>query len=180
MSTIRGYSPTFFAVLVFTCLVGPWANAKDAVRISKVEVEIANVSMKDGSLHWKIVNRSEVEVYVYDVFLLGPAYKIERRPGMVVFCTAPVEMLASCPPNRYLPVLLMVIRSGGTIEGDFSDPEIKKLVPGSRVSMKIAVGAEPYSVAAEWQRFLNSDCKDSPYNAIVRWSTVIESKPIRP
>jgi hypothetical protein len=147
--------------------------------VSKVRFEITWASKTDRLVHWKISNNSDVEVYVYDVFLLGPAYTTEHRTGMVTFDTTPVDMLASCPPNRFLPVLLMVVRSGGTIEGDFSDAEVEKLTPGTRISLKIAVGSEPDSVIAEWLRFLSSDCKHSPYDAIVRWGTILESNSIQ-
>jgi hypothetical protein len=170
--------PTRFATLLtIQYLLGLSAHATAAERVSGVAVEIKSVSPEAGSLHWKITNQSKVEIYLYDVFLLGPAFAIERIPGTTIFDTTPLHKLASCVPNRYLPVLLIVIRSGGTIEGDFADEEIKKLARGTKISLKVAVGPEPYSVIARWQRFLNSDCKHSPYDAIATWGTIIESKP---
>jgi hypothetical protein len=154
-------------------------KASGRIKVSNVELEIGNVSTASGSLHWKIRNRSDVEVYVYDVFLLGPAFEVQRQASAVTFSTAPTRMLASCPPNRFLPVLLMVVRPCGTIEGIFSDSELKKLAPGTTVSMQVSVGPDPYSVAAEWQQFLNSNCEHSPYDAIVRWGTTIESNAVR-
>jgi hypothetical protein len=156
-------------------LPGPSGSAYAAADTPGVEFEIGAVSQRDGSLHWKIRNRSDGPVYVYDVFLLGPAFRTEHQPGLTTFDTTPVEMFASCPPNRFLPPLLIVVRSGGSIEGDFSDPQIRALMPGSRISLRIAIGREPDSVAAEWQHFLNSDCKHSPYDAVVRWATLVES-----
>lgn len=168
-------APAIAALLAVFSLGEPSRMAVGAVPISGVQVEIGMISVRDGSFHWKITNRSELEIYVYDVFLLGPAYAIERRPGVVRFDTTPISPIASCPPNRFLPVLLMVIRSGGSIEGEFADPHIRRLAPGTLVSMRIAVGSEPNSVTTEWQRFLNSDCMHSPYDAIVRWATIVES-----
>jgi hypothetical protein len=158
--------------------VGIGSGTTAAQRVSGVKVEIMAIARAAGSLRWRITNQSNAEVYVYDVFLLGPALEIERDSGMAVFSTTPSNALASCPPNRLLPPLLMVIRSGGTIEGEFSDLEIKKLVSGTRIALKIAVGPEPDSVMSEWQRYLKSDCKHSPYDAIVNWATMVQSKPL--
>lgn len=169
----------WLVALIFNCLSGGRLNAGGPTKVSNVELEIESVSTASGSLHWTIRNRSDVEVYVYDVFLLGPAFGVQHEAGAATFSTAPTSTLASCPPNRFLPVLLMVIRSGGIIEGILADPEIKKLAPGTTVSMKIAVGPDPHSVVAEWQKFLNSDCKHSPYDAIVHWGTTIESNAVR-
>ena len=74
-------------------------------------------------------------------------------------------------------MLLLVIRSGGTIEGDFSDPEIKTIV-AKRVSLKISVGPEPYTVVSQARQFEHSSCKHSPYDAIVLWGTRIESNAV--
>lgn len=167
----------FMSLLPAIWFLAATFTATAAEPASGVRVEVTAISTTTGSLRWKITNQSKAEVYVYDVFLLGPAFEVERSSGLVVFSTTPVKRLASCPPNRFLPPLLMVIRGGGTIEGNFSDSEIRKLGPGSRVALKIAVGAEPDSVMSEWQRYLKSDCKHSPYDAIVGWATIIESKP---
>jgi hypothetical protein len=113
----------------------------------------------------------------YNFFMLGPAYNIERSPGKLVFDTSPTVRVASCPPNRVAPLLLTFVRSGGVIEGDFVDDEIKQ-ASGDEVSLKIAVGSEPYKVVEEAKRFYNSNCKHSPYDAIVNWATFLESNSI--
>ena len=146
--------------------------------VSKVRFEVTRVSKRGGVLHWKIVNNSDDEIYIYNFYLLGPAYNIEQTPGRVIFDTAPIVRVASCPPNRVAPVLLLGIRSGGMIEGDFSDPEIKK-AGGKKVSLKISVGSEPDTVVAETKRFFDSDCAHSPYDAIVNWGTLLESTRIK-
>ncbi len=69
------------------------------------------------------------------------------------------------------------VRSGGVIEGDFADDELKQ-AGGDDVSLKIAVGSEPYKVVEEAKRFYNSDCKHSPYDAIVNWATFFESNSV--
>ena len=160
-------------LLVGTCTKGVGAGI-----VSGVKVSVSKVSVVAGSLHWKITNNSKEEVYVYDVFLLGPAFAIEQSHGTATFYTAPLRTLASCPPNRFLPPLLLVIRSGGTIEGDFVESEIKKVRRGTRVLIKVAVGTEPNSVTEAWRNFLSSDCRHSPYDAIVQWGTIIESNSI--
>lgn len=142
--------------------------------VGRVRFEITRESKRAGVLHWKITNKSDVEVYVYDDFLLGPAFDIERGGKRVVFDATPIATMASCPPDRFPPVLLLLVRSGGTIEGDFSDPEIAKS-RGKAVSLKIAVGSEPYSVVDEAKRLASSNCAHSPYDAIVKWGTILES-----
>lgn len=147
------------------------------VPADKVNVEITRVSKNAGILHWKITNSSGEGVYVYNFFMLGPAYNIERSPGKLVFDTSPTVRIASCPPNRVAPLLLTFVRSGGVIEGDFADDELKQ-AGGDDVSLKIAVGSEPYKVVEEAKRFYNSDCKHSPYDAIVNWATFFESNSV--
>jgi hypothetical protein len=41
--------------------------------------------------------------------------------------------------------------------------------------MRIAIFNDPYKVVAESKRFYNSRCKHSPYDAIVREGTIVES-----
>lgn len=127
----------------------------------------------------KITNGSKRAIFVYDVFLLGPAFKVDRTSRGTVFNATPTDALASCPPNRTIPPLLIVMWPGRRIEGDFVDPEIRRVAPGEKVSLRIAVGPEPDSVVAEWNRFMNGDCIHSPYDAIVNWATFIESNPVR-
>jgi hypothetical protein len=152
-------------------------RSADADRVAGLHLEIRSVSASGASLHWKITNTSDQIVYIYDVFLFGPAFKVQKRSDGVVFDTAPVETVASCPPNRFLPPLLIPIWPGRSMEGDFQDPAIKSLVRGQRISLRIAAGPEPDSISREWQEYLKSDCRHSPYDAIVRWATVIESEP---
>jgi hypothetical protein len=70
------------------------------------------------------------------------------------------------------------VRSGGVIEGDFVDTEVKK-AGGNEASLKIAVGSEPNTVVEQAKRFYNSDCKHSPYDAIINWATFLESTRIQ-
>jgi hypothetical protein len=142
--------------------------------VSKVSFEITRASYKSGSLHWKIANNSDDGIYVFNFFLLGPAFHIERTPGRTVFETTPVVRKPGCPPNRVAPIALLFIRAGGVIEGDFMDAEVTKAV-GNRVSLKIAIGSEPDTVDEEAKRFYNSNCAHSPYDAIVNWATLVES-----
>jgi hypothetical protein len=75
-------------------------------------------------------------------------------------------------------VLLLFVRNGGVIEGDFVDGEVKRS-GGKEVSLKIALGLEPDTVVEEAKRFFNSDCKQSPYDAVVNWATYLESTRVR-
>jgi hypothetical protein len=158
------------------------SNAYSAVKapdVSNVQFEITRVSKKAGVLHWKIMNNSDAGVYIYSFFLLGPAYNIERSAGTLIFDTTPIVRVASCPPNRVAPLLLFFVRSGGVVEGDFADPEVKK-AGGDEVSLKIAVGSEPNSVVEEEKRFYNTPgCQHSPYDAVVNWATFLESSRVQ-
>jgi hypothetical protein len=145
---------------------------------SKVQFEIMHLSKGAGLVHWKITNDSDAGIYIYNFFLLGPAYNIERSPRKLVFDTSPIVRTASCPPNRVAPLLLTFVRKGGVIEGDFVDQRIKE-AEGSELSLKIAVGSESEKVVEEANRFYNSDCKHSPYDAIINWATFLESNSIR-
>lgn len=153
------------------------AQSPSALRRA-VSLEISRVTQGDAQFHWKITNALDVAVYVYDFYLWGPAYHIERLGDQVRIDTTPVVEQRSCPPNRFPPVLLLVIGPGRTIAGDFSDPEIRGL-ESKQVSVRIAVGSDPYSVVAEAKRFMSSRCQNSPYDAIVRWGTIIESNSLR-
>jgi hypothetical protein len=126
---------------------------------------------------WSITNNSKLAVYVYDFYLWGPTAWVERTGNRIVLSTAPTKEEATCPPNRFPPVLLLVIAPGRTIHGEFADSELK-MPATADVSMRIAVGSDPYSVVAEAKRFADSNCKHSPYDAIVRWGTMIESNTI--
>jgi hypothetical protein len=128
-------------------------------------------------LTWSITNNSKLAVYVYDFYLWGSAAWVERTGNRIMLSTAPTKEEATCPPNRFPPVLLLVIAPGRTIHGEFADSELK-VPPTAAVSMRIAVGSDPYSVVAEAKRFADSNCKHSPYDAIVRWGAMIESNTV--
>jgi hypothetical protein len=146
--------------------------------VSKVTFEITHLSMDAGLVHWKIRNNSEDGIYVYNFFLLGPAYNIEQSAGKQIFDTSPIVRMASCPPDRVAPLLLTFIRSGGAMEGDFVDSRIKD-VGLSEFSLKIAVGSESEKVVEEAKRFYHSNCKHSPYDAIIDWASFLESNSVR-
>jgi len=58
------------------------------------------------------------------------------------------------------------------------DDRLERLA-GKAVSLRIAVGSDPYTVVDEAKQFFDSNCKHSPYDAIVRWGTIIESKTVK-
>jgi hypothetical protein len=168
-------------ICIFVCL---WLVSSDSYAAkrspdaSKISFEITRFSRESGLLHWKLTNGSDDGVFVYNFFLLGGAYNVERTSGKLVFDTCPIVRVASCPPNRVAPVLFLFVRSGGVIEGDFVDDEVRRS-GGNEVSLKIAVGSDPDAVAEEAERFYKSDCKHSPYDAIVNWATYLESTRVR-
>nr|MDP9148233.1 hypothetical protein [Acidobacteriota bacterium] len=111
---------------------GPNSHVKS--NIQGVTVTVTAVSPNMGSLHWKITNNSEVEVYVYDVFLWGTAFGINTKPDTVVFETSPTK-IENGFPNHVLPVLLLLIPAHADREGDFKDPEIGKC-QGKKISLE--------------------------------------------
>ena len=142
-----------------------------------VSLEITRPVQQGALFNWKIANKSDVAVYVYDFYLWGPAYHFEEAGERVVIETTPVTERPGCPPNRFPPVLLLVIGPRRTIEGAFSDPDLN--LKGKTTSLRITVGENPYSVVEEAEQFAKSKCKHSPYDAIVRWGTIIESNTVR-
>jgi len=143
-----------------------------------VSVAVTSASSTGGSLHWAITNHNEVAVYVYEVFLWGPAFSLDHSLERTTFNTTPLVEQPSCPPNRVAPVLLLVVAPGRTITGELQDDRLQQSA-GKAVSLRIAVGSDPDSVVDEAKRFFNSNCKHNPYDAIVRWGTIIESKAVK-
>jgi hypothetical protein len=147
--------------------------------ITGVGLQLSSTAEK-GQVHWKITNKSQSSVFVYSFFLYGPAYGREHKEGREIFDTTPISRDTGTV-NHFPPVLLLMVPSGDYREGDFRDLELKDLA-GKTVSLKIGVGANPYSVVEEAKR-LRSDRGQSmgsnPYNAIFEWSTIIESNPIQ-
>ena len=168
------------ALVVLMIAFGGSAVAQRTIkpRPETVALAITSASSTDANLHWAITNHNDMAVYVYDFYLWGPALSMDESQGRSIFSTTPTVEEPSCPPNRFAPVLLLVIGPGRTISGELQDERIKPLA-GRTASLVIAVGSEPYTVAEEAKRFYNSNCKHSPNDAIVRWGTIIESKPTR-
>ena len=144
----------------------------------QVRLQISPAVRKGAVLHWRIVNDGRLAVYVYNVFLWGPALTVQRTPSEAVIDTTPVREDPGCPPNRFPPVLLLAIGPGRSLEGDLIDSRITGL-KGLVTSMRIVVGSDPYSVVDAAKRYMSSNCKHSPYDAIVEWGTIIKSNPIR-
>jgi hypothetical protein len=174
-------STILHGLLSSVLLLGPSAVAvalPDPTISHGVHVELGPPRQTGSLFHWKIKNTLETAVFVYDFYLWGPALHIGTKADKTVFETAPTAEERSCPPYRFPPVLLLAIGPGRTIEGDFVDSPPEGL-EGRPVSLQVAVGTEPYSVVTEAARFYNSNCEHNPYDAIVRWGTVVESAPVR-
>ena len=151
--------------------------AQPRAMLGKVRLEIIPSEDKTNLFTWRITNPLDIAVYVYDVYLWGPAYYLDRDGESIRFDTAPVTELHSCPPNRFPPVLLLLVGPRRTIQGNFVEPRVP-LLAGKLISMRISVGFN-YDVVEQARRFAESQCKYSPYDAIVLWGTVIESNRIR-
>ena len=115
----------------------------DPVLLKGVHVVVEAPRQAGSLFRWKITNSLGTAVFVYDFYLWGPALHVDTKADEVVVETAPVTEVRSCPPNRFPPVLLLVIAPGRTIEGDYTDSELK--ITGKKpVSLQIAVGTKPY------------------------------------
>ena len=169
-------------VISLAVLLSQFGNSALAQKMPKPRPDSVSVALTsasaEGTLHWAITNHDKVAVYVYDFFLWGPALSVDHSPEKTTFNTTPVVEQPSCPPNRVAPVLLLVVAPGRTITGELQDDRLQQLA-GKAVSLRIAVGSDPYTVVDEAKRFFDSNCKQSPYDAIVRWGTIIESKAVK-
>lgn len=165
-------------VLFMLCSVlGADAQSRTKSAISGVSMELTDTPLR-GQLHWRIDNKSAVPVYVYSFYLWGPAYTTEVKSGVTVLETSPTAREGGCP-NRFPPVLLLLVPPGDYREGDFRDKRLWEL-NGKSVALEIGVGSDPYSVVneAEAIRWKGKDCSRSPMDAIWEWSTLIESNSV--
>lgn len=142
-----------------------------------VQLRLSPSSNPKALFHWTISNHGSDSVFVYDFYLWGPAFRTQETSGTLNVETTPIKEEPGCPPNRFPPVLLLHIAPGRTVEGDFTD-EYLKVGSNKSVSMSIAAGRDAYSVGDQAKAFYRSNCKHSPYDAIVRWGTIVNSNSI--
>jgi hypothetical protein len=147
-------------------------------KATDVHLEIQPDPTGKALVNWSITNNSKLAVYVYDFFLWGPAKWDDVKGDVTILGTAPTQEEAICPPNRVAPFLLLVVFPGRTIHGDFIDDRLK-LAPKAKVAMRIAIFSDPYRVVEESKRFYESRCEHSPYDAIVREGTSVESNVVQ-
>ena len=162
---------------IFLCL-SLLSAAAQKPKSTDVRLEIQPDSTSKALVTWSITNDTKLAVYVYDFFLWGPAEWNEEKGGVMILGTAPSREEGGCPPNRVAPVLLLVISPGRTIHGDFIDDRFK-LAPKAKVAMRIAIFNDPFKVVEESKRFYGSRCQHSPYDAIVREGTIVESNVVQ-
>jgi hypothetical protein len=167
------------AVFVIGMTICSWASPQSKVPITGVELQLTSSAVR-GQLHWKIINHSQSSVFVYSFFLYGPAYGRETKDGKEIFDTAPISDDKGTV-NHFPPVLLLMVPAGDYREGDFRDPDLKNL-GGKTVSLKIGIGANPYSVVEEANRLRRGQGQireRNPYNAIFSWATILESNSVQ-
>lgn len=144
---------------------------------SLITLQISQRPKRQQSIHWTLSNRSDSVVYVYDVFLLGPAFALEHNNDEIILNTAPVKEDPGCAPNHFPPVLLIPVGPGRSLEGDFLDSRLLNRTK-TRVVMRMVVGSDAYSVVDTAKAYLNSNCEHSPYDAIVKWGSIVTSNRI--
>jgi hypothetical protein len=159
--------------ILASILIPPLSSAVPS-QVQGVKVEVTAVSPARGLLHWKVTNTSDVEIYVYDLFLWGPSYRVRTKPDSVVFETSPTE-IQNGYPNHVPPLLLLLVPAHESREGDFKDPQIKSS-RGKRISFEIGVGSEPYKVIEDYQGVRRrGEGTSSPFNVVLQWSTIFAS-----
>lgn len=177
---LKGMLNMLLKSIIFISLLSINGAAADQSKTAGKEVSVQiSPSAHPGVLfHWKISNRGLQSAFVYDFYLWGPAFRIEQTDTILNVITTPIKEEPGCPPNRFPPVLLLHVGPGRSIEGDFEDESIKPK-PGQAISLTLSVGTDGYNVGEQAKQFFNSNCKHSPYDAIVRWGNIINSNSIR-
>jgi hypothetical protein len=161
------------ALVLFASLPGS-AQSQPSLNV------VLNVKAVPGSsqLHWTITNRSPSAVYVYSYYLYGPAFSLTKGVTMTTLNTTPTTLEGSCP-YLFPPVLLLRVPAGDYREGDFRDSQLENF-HGKSVNLSIGVGLNPYAVVSKAAKLRNANnCKKSPYNAIVEWSSIVRSNSVQ-
>jgi hypothetical protein len=145
--------------------------------VSGVQVRLISASKRASQVRWKVTNTSPHAVFIYATFLYGPAFATRDMPGHMIFATTATTESSECS-NEFPPLRLKSLASGSSVEGIFKDPELKH-VKAKYISLLIGVGPDSETVT-EWvkQARLSKIC-ENPYNAIVRWQTVVESNAVQ-
>jgi hypothetical protein len=158
----------FFVVAILMFLGANVLHSQD------LKLEISRPAERKTLLHWKISNSSQQALFVFDFYLWGPAYRVEQNGKDTVIETTPIKDEQGCVPNRFPPMLLLHLRPGGIIEGDFEDDAIT-IPKDSRVSLVVAYGTDAYSLQDRVKKIFGSKCSESPYNAILQWGHLLYS-----
>jgi hypothetical protein len=140
-----------------------------------VRVQVLSVAKRSAQLRWRITNASSSTIYIYATFLRGPAFSIRTASDRLVIATTPVTPNSQCP-NEFPNFRLESLSGGGSIEGIFKDSHLRN--SGAKyISILIGVGPDAQSVAEAVKSARQSSICENPYNAIVRWQTIVESDP---
>src|ERR1700682_6736316 len=78
------------------------AQSKSKLRES-VKLQLSKPIQEGALVHWRITNNLVTAIYVYDLFLWGPAYHVVEQRDRLIIETTPVTELRSCPPYRNPP-----------------------------------------------------------------------------
>lgn len=143
--------------------------------LSDVRVQVLSVAKRSAQLRWRITNASSSTIYIYATFLRGPAFSVRTASDRLIIATTPVIANSQCP-NQFPNFRLELLSRGGSAEGTFKDPHLKS-AGAKYISILIGVGADAQSVAEDVKRARQSSICENPYNAIVRWQTIVESDP---
>jgi hypothetical protein len=140
---------------------------------SDVRVQVLSVAKRSAQLHWRITNASSSAIYIYATFLRGPAFSVRTASDRLIVATTPVTANSQCP-NEFPNFRLELLSGGSSIEGTFKDPHLKS-TGAKYISILIGVGPDAQSVEEDVKRARQSSICENPYNAIVRWQTIVES-----
>jgi len=145
--------------------------------VSGVQVQVLSVSRRTAQIHWKVTNSSTQTVFIYATFLYGPAFGTKKMPDRIIFATTPTAESPECP-NEFPGLRLKSLASGSSIEGIFKDLQLKH-VEANSISFLIGVGSDSESVIEGVKQARLGNICENPYNAIVRWQTVVGSDQVQ-
>ena len=145
--------------------------------VSGVRVQVLSVSKRTAQIHWRVTNSSHQAVFIYATFLYGPAFSTKSMPDHMFFATTATTESPECS-NEFPELRLKSLASGSSIEGIFKDPQLKR-VKAKYISFLIGVGLDSETVTEGVKQARLSKICENPYNAIVRWQTIVESNAVQ-
>ena len=163
-----------FALSVICCLIGPEhasLSGTECKPVPEVIVKEASwVRTKGVHLKWRILNTTDVPIYVYSTFLIGSraAAWSERSDGTFEIRTS-LNTKLHMTAYSYPKAVFTRIEPHSALDGNLSDPgqRLKKLTK-ARISLSVAYGTSIAKVEQDLQGAAHVEA-EHPANPIVAW-----------